>query len=93
MLEDNLSAGTKVRLKSDPGRLGILTGQFRQQGQTKKYQINFKSMDQVMKFLLVFLIFLVVSSCATKHEHKKGSHYDHLSHNHLKIGFHSLKCY
>ena len=43
MLEDNLSAGTKVRLKSDPGRLGILTGQFRQQGQTKKYQINFEN--------------------------------------------------
>jgi len=36
-----LAPGTQVRLKSDPGRHGVITGKFRDQAGIRKYQIGF----------------------------------------------------
>lgn len=36
-----LPPGTNIRLKSDPGRLGVLTGKYRDQAGVRKYQVSF----------------------------------------------------
>lgn len=37
-----MEAGQRVRLKSDPGRVGVLTGRFRELGnKTLQYQVMF----------------------------------------------------
>src|SRR4030042_3104024 len=36
-----MEAGQRVRLKSDPGRVGVLTGRFRERNKTLQYQIIF----------------------------------------------------
>ncbi len=39
--QNSLSAGTQVRLRNDPGRLGVLTGKYRERAGTVMYQVTF----------------------------------------------------